>query len=905
MAPFLSKRLQCFYCGRRSSTSFKGPVRQWKCQECQAVNYLDEKGEITDPPVPDTSPESKPPQYARPLPKSESDSFSSTSSQSSLFCSTCLKNQRLLTQALASYLPSPSHPEYAAYEASYPAYRRNLEARYPQVCEKCEPRVRERIRQAGYAAKADHLRRMMEQSRSGRLQRHRHYLGWRSLLLYTGAVAYWVSVAGQLTWDVVSVMSAENASFELDLDISTSQSVLKSCVSLALKHAGMAPECGATAQPYAGFALLLGVLGVWWNPKLRYKVEGRSGRLAGLREYYQIQIVMLVVRFAVWTCSNDPLVTDFNPRLPTAIHILMAILTIISVITSRLAIKFDTTPVVKWQDNIEPLVLKTQEKHNLQPSNPPESQEPLPSARSSLESFPIANLAPPRRANPQPYAPLTPPDEAVNDEDVMDWTPSQQSFQPNHNRSYLTAQSHPAPSPFQGKLPPAPKPPSWQLRSRNPQPAPVPIENKPNPFHNAPILHPTPSLNDETQHSSGHTEMVMVPPKFFPPSDHAADTGLESLFDKTFTLADEPSEVRESQRASRRRSKSTSATTPGNRISHALKCALLTATLLMSAATRFSTISRNTVEAFMLAICFVNAGFSLLESLMKPLSHWGPLEFLLPILELVACSYLAILHSHGPFDPILFDRVGKGLTAFMLGQELMALRSIIVGGQTTTPASSPPNTQPAERVKKDPAPATSSKRAEAPRRHEASPSKPRNQFRGSNNNTDDGLTSNNTLGSYHAPTTPNNGLLRTSFGVPDGPRNSTYYPPSSALPPQNNAASLQNSFNSAGNSFGDSTQSIPYPPPFNSFSRPPQDSFSSFHSLPEKVLSTASTVSTTDYASSSTSEPPSPQLRARQQTPHSTLSQRFGSPSITGLSLEDSPIRRPTQSRYSLRNRRR
>jgi hypothetical protein len=42
MAPFLRKRLQCFYCGRHSSRSAKGRVREWTCDNCQAVNYLDE-----------------------------------------------------------------------------------------------------------------------------------------------------------------------------------------------------------------------------------------------------------------------------------------------------------------------------------------------------------------------------------------------------------------------------------------------------------------------------------------------------------------------------------------------------------------------------------------------------------------------------------------------------------------------------------------------------------------------------------------------------------------------------------------------------------------------------------------------------------------------------------------------
>lgn len=37
-----SKRLTCFYCGRRSSQPVRGPVRKFRCDHCEADNYLDE-----------------------------------------------------------------------------------------------------------------------------------------------------------------------------------------------------------------------------------------------------------------------------------------------------------------------------------------------------------------------------------------------------------------------------------------------------------------------------------------------------------------------------------------------------------------------------------------------------------------------------------------------------------------------------------------------------------------------------------------------------------------------------------------------------------------------------------------------------------------------------------------------
>lgn len=40
--PFLRRRRDCFYCGKRSSQKQSGPVRQWQCESCDAINHLDE-----------------------------------------------------------------------------------------------------------------------------------------------------------------------------------------------------------------------------------------------------------------------------------------------------------------------------------------------------------------------------------------------------------------------------------------------------------------------------------------------------------------------------------------------------------------------------------------------------------------------------------------------------------------------------------------------------------------------------------------------------------------------------------------------------------------------------------------------------------------------------------------------
>ena len=98
------------------------------------------------------------------------DSPSSQDADSPIFCPTCLKNQHLYNASLAQYHieTDPAHPKYKEMERKYFEYRKNLEKRYPQVCEDCEPRVLERMKRAGRTAKTDYLRRLMDKSRARR-----------------------------------------------------------------------------------------------------------------------------------------------------------------------------------------------------------------------------------------------------------------------------------------------------------------------------------------------------------------------------------------------------------------------------------------------------------------------------------------------------------------------------------------------------------------------------------------------------------------------------------------------------------------------------------------------------------------------------------------------------------------
>jgi hypothetical protein len=68
---------------------------------------------------------------------------------------------------------------------------------------------------------------------------------------------------------------------------------------------------------------------LWWNPKLRLKVEGRGGRFIGLGEYYQVQLIVMVARCVFWAVLKDPSSSGLQPTLPPALHLFMILFTIL------------------------------------------------------------------------------------------------------------------------------------------------------------------------------------------------------------------------------------------------------------------------------------------------------------------------------------------------------------------------------------------------------------------------------------------------------------------------------------------------------------------------------------------------------------------------------------------------
>ncbi|KAH6851122.1 Ima1 N-terminal domain-containing protein [Chaetomium sp. MPI-CAGE-AT-0009] len=293
-----NRYLTCFYCGRKNSTRYDGKTRRFECPFCDATNYLDENGDITDPPVA-TEKEATPLQYAVPRPLSPT----SSPTRDAIFCAKCLKNQHLLSASLAQYLPDPDDPDYAEREKGLYRFRKNQERLYPQICDECEPRVRQRLEQSAYTAKTDMLRRMLDRSASVRGS-----VTTRGWLERFNTAGKWLWISGlvlQLAWHAVVVHNLLLQYFiwaEVDDSLSTFR-LLKTCGPLV----GSLPP----AERLLGWSILATIFGVWWNPRFVQIYRGFTRHISGVSQWYIFQTMAVILRI----CLQRIDLTTPNPLL--------------------------------------------------------------------------------------------------------------------------------------------------------------------------------------------------------------------------------------------------------------------------------------------------------------------------------------------------------------------------------------------------------------------------------------------------------------------------------------------------------------------------------------------------------------------------------------------------------------
>ncbi|KAI0442871.1 hypothetical protein F4803DRAFT_346390 [Xylaria telfairii] len=563
MVTLRSRRgLRCFYCGKRSNIQFEGQ-KSFDCPNCDATNWLDGNGEITDPPVASNGLVRSPLRYAiprslgyrspSPLPPA-----ADSTADDPVFCATCLRNQHMLNSSLAQFeWPDDAmSAEYSARERKYWALKKTLEKRYPQVCEGCLPKVNQKLNQASYTAKTDHLRRMMDRTRYQRTSGKRR--GPLDAINFMGKMSWYTGFALQAVWHVTVLFLLSTESY------ASTREGHWIPVTLGTIH-----RTGTLVLPYSDrfmqWAINLGMCSFPWNPLFKQSIRGFTVHILGFRQWYTYQLLVLLVRFIALSIAQYSKAQELPAMTQLSAQFAISLFMIHIYRTAKKAIYTDTAPLFR-----QPTELTASPRAESNSRSATKDPDDLGSILDDISHSSTTWQDQVTRTSPRHLTPLTPhlgsaistshmtkgftqlsqePPTVTHYDDEMDWSPSASQHRAfgscnpykvkNTNPRFSDAPTEPKPGPIWYKVPPAPTNPAQRLR--NPCTRPIiregPKEKNESFFQSTgrqPLVFGSRSLENPV-------ELNIAPPKFYAPQpkDDPRD-GLSSMFAHSFSISPSP-----------------------------------------------------------------------------------------------------------------------------------------------------------------------------------------------------------------------------------------------------------------------------------------------------------------------------------------------------------------------------
>ncbi|KAI1741007.1 hypothetical protein F4680DRAFT_77773 [Xylaria scruposa] len=563
MVALRSRRfLRCFYCGKKSNIEFNAQT-SFDCLNCDATNWLDSNGEITDPPAAAGGLDRSHLQYAR-SPSPFTPATDTTTADDPVFCATCLRNQHMLSSSLAQFEwpDDATSAEHSARERQYWALKKALEQRYPQVCDECLPNVNKKLSQASYTAKTDHLRRMMDRTRSQWAGGKRR--GPLDVIDFLGKMSWYTAFAFQAMWHVTMVLLLSTEPY------ASTQDGHWIPVTLGRFH-----RMSALMLPYSDWfmrwAINLGMCSFPWNPRFKQSIRGFTAHILGFRQWYTYQLLVLFVRFIAVSIAQYSKAQQLPATTQLTAQFSIFLFMIYVYRTAKKSIHTDTAPLF-WQ----PAELTTSTRAKSGGRSATKDPDDLGNILDDILHSPTAqrdqisprhstsltsNLGS-RTLDRGPAIPgssftngaiqVSPKEPAVTHyDDEMDWSPSASqyrafsSYNPyrvkNTNPRFSDAPTEPKSGPIWYKVPPAPTNPAQRLR--NPPMRPIiresPKEKKESFFQSSGHQ----PLDFGSRYHENLAEMHMAPPKFHAPEpiDDPRD-GLSNMFAHSFSISPDPEE---------------------------------------------------------------------------------------------------------------------------------------------------------------------------------------------------------------------------------------------------------------------------------------------------------------------------------------------------------------------------
>ncbi|PQE26157.1 Integral inner nuclear membrane ima1 protein [Rutstroemia sp. NJR-2017a BBW] len=341
MASFTRRYLVCFYCNKKSNIKYDGTFSQWDCKICEATNYLDQNGNITDPPVATFEAADSAPHYAF-----YRGDISNLKDPDSNFCAKCLKNQHLKVASLAQFHVEvdPDHPNYKESERRLFAFQKDLERRYPQVCADCAPRAQELRDRSDKIAKSDWLRRMLDRSRENKYKKTKDF-SFINFLCSLASILWYLGIIGQVLANFTAILSATSSEF---LESNLVRWVPPVFVGLVKIIFGL-----FVSRTWVRWSLYCSVLSLWWNPMFKQLKTGFTRHIKGYGDWYFCQVFILILRGLFYSKSASGDLADPSSSLAMAVNFAILCSTIGFSIGARRCLVVDMTPL--WNSTPERL----------------------------------------------------------------------------------------------------------------------------------------------------------------------------------------------------------------------------------------------------------------------------------------------------------------------------------------------------------------------------------------------------------------------------------------------------------------------------------------------------------------------------------------------------------------------
>lgn len=196
----------------------------------------------------------------------------------------------MLRSSLAQFEWPDDHSgaEYLAREKKYWTLRKDLERRYPQVCSECEPKVEKKLHDASYTAQTDHLKRMIQRTRSRRDEVRRK--GLLDMLDIVGKWSWKLSYILQFLWHAATLSALLVQQFEPVDDKTT-------WMALAVRILRrVAVDSFHDSDRLLSWAINLGLCSFPWNPRFKQSIRGFTLHILGFKQWYSYQLLTLLVR---------------------------------------------------------------------------------------------------------------------------------------------------------------------------------------------------------------------------------------------------------------------------------------------------------------------------------------------------------------------------------------------------------------------------------------------------------------------------------------------------------------------------------------------------------------------------------------------------------------------------------